>query len=151
MQLWCVVQWRRVDVCVTDGHCSAPMDANDKRDVALCLNGRVMGGHHGDVSIVDAVSGVALPDNRYDSLFVDTSGMLLWLGADDAVVASSGPHSAGRTLADVRNQYGRRSVCVGVAFSGSECQVLRFDLDPAPAVEPDRKASAGSVCDAVAL
>ncbi len=39
----------------------------------------------------------------------------------------------------------------GVAFDRNECQVLRFDIDPAAAVAPDRKASVGSVRDAAAV
>ncbi len=141
MRLWCVVQWRRVDVCVTDGHCSAPLDGNGFSSVAVCNNGRVMGGpgsRYG--SVVDAMSGATLLNRPYKSLCVDTSGALLWRGVNKAVVVSSGLNSAERVLADVDGRDITR-FRYGVAINKTERRVLRFDIDPAPISEPDRKAS----------
>ncbi len=141
MRLWCVAQWRRVDACVTDGHCSAPLDVDDNSSVALCHTGvwskpdrfRVF-------SIADAVSGAKLSGRRYDSLRVDTSGALLWRGEDIAVVVSSGPNSAGRVLADV-DGHRFTSFRFGAALNLTENRVLRFDIDPELTAEPDRKAN----------
>ncbi len=100
------------------------------RGVALCHNGRVMSDadYGRDVLIVDAVSGVTLSDRRYKSLFVDTSGTLLWRGVDNTVIVSSGPNSAEHTLADVMKRNGLTWFSYGVAFDLNECQVLRFDV-----------------------
>ncbi len=146
MRLWCVVQWRRVDACVTDGHCSAPLDVNDISSVALCRDGRVLSkpDHHRFVRIVDAMSGVALSDRRYHSLYVDTSGALLWRDEAKAVVVSSGPNSAGRVLADVVG-HAFTSFRYGVAINSTEHRVLRFDIDPEPTAEPDRNVSVAAL------
>ncbi len=132
------MQSRRVDACVTDGHCSAPLGVYDF--VALYNNGRVMSsleyGHA--VGIVDAVSGAKLSERPYSQLVVDTSGALLWRGVEDTVVVSSGLHSAGRTLTCVRWHNRMMHFRYGVVFDLNERQGLRFDLNPAPAVEPDR-------------
>ncbi len=145
MRLWCVVQWRRVDACVTDGHCSAPLDVNDDSSVALCHNGRVLSGPGNDFySVVDAVLGAKLLNRRYESLRVDTSGALLWRDEDEEVVVSSGPNSAERVLADV-DGHDVTSFRYGVALSWTGSCVLRFDIDPEPTAEPDRKASV-AVC-----
>ncbi len=134
------MQWRRVDSCVADGHCSAPLDKIGSCGVALYHNGRVMSGPEYDnaFGIVDAVSGVTLSDKLLDLLFVDTSGALLWRGVEDTVVVSSGLHSAGRTLTCVRWHNRMMHFRYGVVFDLNERQGLRFDLNPAPAVEPDR-------------
>ncbi len=108
-------------------------------------------GHRRGVGIVDAMSGMTLSDSRYDRLCVDTSGALLWHRMDNTIAVSSGPHSAGHALADVKERYGLTSFRYGVVIECNECQVLRFDLDLAPAVEPDRKARERCMCDAVAL
>ncbi len=143
MLLWCVVQWRRADACVTDGHCSALL--NVYSSVALCHNGRVMSFPGNDFdSVVDAVSGATLSDRRYNSLYVDTSGALLWRDEAKAVVVSSGPNSAGRVLADVVGHAFTR-FRFGVAINSTEHRVTRFDIDPEPTAEPDRKASV-AVC-----
>ncbi len=134
MRLWCVVQWQRVDVCVTDGHCSAPQGVNDNSSVALCRNMRVLSDpndRYGVSVVIDALSGVTLSSGRYSSLCVDTSGALLWIGVGNTVIVSSGPNSAGHTLAGVKNRH-RLTVacfCYGVAFDWHECSVLRFDAD----------------------
>ncbi len=141
MRLWCVVQWRRVDVYLTDGHCSAPLDVDDNSSVAVCHNGRVMSVPGYDFgSVFDAVSGAKLPNRRYDSLFVDTSGAMLWRSEAKAVVVSSGPNSAGRVLAAV-DGHDFTSFRYGVVLNSTERRVLRFDIDPEPTAEPDRKAS----------
>ncbi len=140
MLLWCVVQWRRVDACVTDGHCSAPLDVNDNSSVALCHNGRVLTAPGYVGSVVDAVSDAKLSNRRYKSLYVDTSGALLWRSEDYTVVVSSGPTSAGHVLADVDGHVSS-SFRYGVALNRTEHRVLRFDIDPEPTAEPDRKAS----------
>ncbi len=128
-------------MCVTDGHCSAPLDVDDDSSVALCHNGRVMSGPFYDFgSVVDAVSGTKLSNRRYDSLLVDTSGALLWRGVNKAMVVSSGLNSAERVLADVDGRDITR-FRYGVAINKTERRVLRFDIDPAPISEPDRKAS----------
>ncbi len=149
MLLWCVVQWRRVDACVTDGHCSAPLGVNDIGSVALCHNDRVLSkpDHVRAFSIVDAVSGAKLSNIRDDFLRVDTSGALLWRDEDEAVVVSSGPNSAGRVLADV-DGHRFTSFRYGVALNSTHKRVLRFDIDPEPTAEPDRKASV-AVCAAL--
>ncbi len=142
MRLWCIAQWRRIDACVTDGHCSAPLTVKSIRCVALCHNGRVMSDPRNDIgSVVDAVSGAMLSNRRYEFLRVDTSGALLWRAETKAVVVSSGPNSAGRVLADV---VGHRftSFRYGVAINSTERRVLRFDVDPESTAEPDRKANA---------
>ncbi len=139
------MQWRRVDACVTDGHCSAPLAVKNIRNVALCHNGRVMRGPDNAFgSVVDAVSGVTLSDRRYESLCVDTSGALLWRGEAKSVVVSSGPNSVGRALADVVG-YDFTSFRYGVAINSTENRVLRFDIDHEPTAEPDRKANV-AVC-----
>ncbi len=132
MLLWCVVQWQRVDACVTDGHCSAPLDVNgnDDSSVALCHNGRVMSFPENDFdSVVEAVSGATLLNRRYKSLYVDTSGALLWCDEAKAVVVSSGLNSAGRALADV-DRHVFTGFRYGVATNSTESRVLRFDIDP---------------------
>ncbi len=135
------MQWRRVDACVTDGFCSAPLVVKEIHSVALCHNGRVMSKPGCDFdSVVDAVSGVTLSTRRYNSFYVDTSGALLWRDEAKAVVVSSGLNSAGRVLADVvRHRFA--SFRYGVALNRTEHRVLRFDIDPEPTAEPDRKAS----------
>ncbi len=139
------MQWRRVDACVTDGHCSAPLDVNDFSSVSLCHNGRVMSGPDNDfASVVDAVSGAKLSNRQNNSLYVDTSGALLWRGEAKAVVVSSGPNSVGRALADVVGHH-FTSFRYGVAINSTERRVLRFDIDPESTAEPDRKASV-AVC-----
>ncbi len=146
------MQWRRVDSCVADGHCSAPLDKIGSCGVALYHNGRVMSGPEYDnaVGIVDAVSGVTLSDKLLDLLFVDTSGALLWRGvdntiADNAIVVSSGPHSTGRTLASGKGKGAVTHFRYGVVVGLTECQLLRFDIDPAPAVESDSNACVGAL------
>ncbi len=139
------MQWRRVDACLTDGHCSAPLDVKDISSVALCHNGRVIGGPgYSFGTVVDPVSGATLSNRRYNSLYVDTSGAVLWRDEAKAVVVSSGPNSVGRALADV---VGHRftSFRYGVAFNSTQRRVLRFDIDPESTAEPDRKASV-AVC-----
>ncbi len=126
---------------MTDGHCSAPLDVNDIYSVALCHNGRMLscpGNDYG--SVVDAVPGAKLSGRQYDSLYVDTSGALLWLGEAKAVVVSSGPNSAGCVLADV-DRHVFTSFRYGVAINSTENRLLRFDIAPEPTAEPDRKAS----------
>ncbi len=92
-------------------------------------------------SVVDAVSGVTLSGRYYSCLAVDTSGVLLWRGVDNTFVVSGGPNSAEHTLPDVKKRI-TTSVLYGVYVDWhDECQVLRFDIDPAPTVQPDRKAS----------
>ncbi len=142
MRPWCVAQWRRLDVCVTDGLCSAPQDVNDNGGVAVYHNGRVMSkpDRLRIFSIVDAVSGATLSNRRYKSLYVDTSGALLWRDEDNAFVVSSGPNSAGHVLADVDGP-DFTSFRYGVALKLTENCVLRFDIDPEPTAGPDRKAS----------
>ncbi len=141
MRLWCVVQWRRVDACITDGHCSTPLDVNDFRSVALCHNGRMISEpSYGFGSVIDAVSGAKLSDRRYDCLRVDTSGALLWRDEAKAVVVSSGLNSAEHVLADV-DGHRFTHFRYGVAINSTEKRVLRFDIAPEPTAEPDRKAS----------
>ncbi len=145
MLLWCVVQWRRADACVTDGHCSAPLDGNGFSSVAVCNNGRVMGGpgsRYG--SVVDAMSGATLLNRPYKSLCVDTSGALLWRGVNKAVVVSSGVNGAEHVLEAV-DGHDFTSFRYGVTFNWTLHRVLRFDMDPEPTAEPDRKASV-AVC-----
>ncbi len=84
------------------------------------------------------MSGAKLSNSSYSQLVVDTSGALLWRGVEDTVVVSSGLHSAGRTLTCVRWHNRMMHFRYGVVFDPIKCQGLRFDLDPAPAVEPDR-------------
>ncbi len=140
MRLWCVAQWRRVDACVTDGHCSAPVAVNDC-SVALCHNGRVFCGPGNDFgSIFDAVSGAMLRHSRCDFLRVDTSGAMLWREWDNTIVVSSGLNSARRVLVNVVGQP-FASFRYGVAVNWTKNRVLRFDIDPEPTAEPDRKAS----------
>ncbi len=135
------MQWRRVDACVTDGFCSAPLGVNDDSSVALCHNGRVLSGPGLNFgSAVDAVSGATLSNSRYNSLYVDTSGALLRCRVNKAVVVSSGLNSAGCVLADV-DGYDVTSVRYGVVFNSAEKRVMRFDIDPEPTAEPDRKVS----------
>ncbi len=132
-------------MCVTDGHCSAPLDVDDDSSVALCHNGCVMSDPGNDFgSVFDAVSGAKLSNRRYDCLRVDTSSALLWRGEAQAVVASSGPNSAGRVVAHV-DRHDFTSFRYGVALNKSEVRVLRFDVDPESTAEPDRKASV-AVC-----
>ncbi len=130
---------------MTDGHCSAPLDVNDDSSVALCRNGRVLNDPGYEFGcVVDAVSGATLLNRRYNSLRVDTSGALLWRWEDHVFVASSGCNSAGRVLADL-DEHVVTSFRYGVAINASEDRVLRFDIDPEPTAEPDRKASV-AVC-----
>ncbi len=146
MRLWCVLQWRRVDARVTDGHCSAPLDVNDDSSGALCHNGHVLSipDHHLLSNIVDAVSGATQSNRRYDSLRVDTSGALLWRGVNKAVVVSSGVNGAEHVLEAV-DGHDFTSFRYGVTFNWTLHRVLRFDMDPEPTAEPDRKASV-AVC-----
>ncbi len=112
-------------------------------------NGRVIGDpglEHG--TVVDAVSGATLSNNRDDSLRVDTSGALLWRREDYVFVASSGLNSARRVLADLDEHVVVTSFRYGVAVNASKKRVLRFDIDPEPTAEPDRKASV-AVCAAL--
>ncbi len=128
-------------MCVTDGHCSAPLDVKNYSGVALCHNGRMMSGSGiAFGGVVDAVSGAKLSNRRYDSLYVDTSGALLWRGEAKAFIVSSGLNSAGCVLAGVDGHH-FTSFRYGVAINKSERRVLRFDIDPEPTAEPDRKAS----------
>ncbi len=126
---------------MTDGHCSAPLDVNDDSSVPLCRNGRVLSNHYHRrvVSIVDAVSGAKVSNKRYDSLYIDTSGALLWR-VDKTFVVSSGLNSTERVLADV-DRHGVSSFRYGVALNKTENRILRFDIDPELTAEPDRKAS----------
>ncbi len=133
------MQWRRVDAFLTDGHCSPPLEPIHSSDVALCINGRALPDNAHDASIVDAVSGVTLSNRRYNHLFVDTSGALLWDGVDDTVVVSSGINSAAHVVANVRCKSSSISFRYGVAFVTNERHVWRFDIDPARTVEPDCK------------
>ncbi len=145
MQVWSVVQWQSIDACVTDGHCSAPLDVNDISGVALCHNGHMMSSPGYDVgSVVDAITGAKLSNRRYDLVRVDTSGALLWRGEAKAVVVSSGPNGAERVLADVDGHV-FTSFRYGVALNSTQHRVLRFDIDPEPTAEPDRKVSV-AVC-----
>ncbi len=121
------------------------MDVNDDSSVALCHNGRVLSGPGNDFySVVDAVLGAKLLNRRYESLRVDTSGALLWRDEDEEVVVSSGPNSAERVLSHLD---GHDFICFryGVAINKTELRVLRFDIDPEPTADPDRKASV-AVC-----
>ncbi len=95
-------------------------------------------------SVVEAVSGATLFKKRYNSLRVDTSGALLWRDENNVVVVSSGPNSAGCVLADVDGHV-FTSFRYGVALNSTEHRVLRFDIDPEPTADPDRKASV-AVC-----
>ncbi len=95
-------------------------------------------------SVVDAVSGATLSNKGYDSLRVDTSGALLWRDEAKAVAVSSGPNSAGHVLAIV-DGHRFTSFGYGVAINLTEHRLLRFDIDPLPTAEPDRKASV-AVC-----
>ncbi len=141
MRLLCVAQWRRVVACITDGHCSTPLDVNDFRSVALCHNGRMISEpSYGFGSVIDAVSGAKLSDRRYDCLRVDTSGALLWRDGDKTFVVSSGPNSAGHVLADVDGDF-FKSFRYGVAIDSSEHCVLRFDVDIEPTAKSECKAS----------
>ncbi len=81
-----------------------------------------------------------MSDRKCPGLVADTSGALVWRGEDDTVVVSSGPHSAGYTLTDVKKRR-MTSFRYGVYMDWLDgCKVLRFDIDPAPTVEPERKA-----------
>ncbi len=141
MRLWCVAQCRRVDACVTDGHCSAPLHVPDNSCVELCYNGRMLSKPNRlrVSNIVDAVSGAWQLTGGYDSLCVDTSGALLWRSLAQVVV-SSRLKSARRVLADLDGD-DITSFRYGAAFNCTERRVLRFDIDPEPTAEPDRKAS----------
>lgn len=91
--------------------------------------------------IVDSVTGVALPSSLHTGILVDTSGALLWRDKDDTLVASRGPDRDGRILEGVKRTNGSMFFHYGVVFECNTNRVLRFDIDPAPAAEPDRKAS----------
>ncbi len=104
---------------------------NDSGGVALCHNGRVISEPDArrDVIIVDTVSGVKMSDRRYDSLFVDTSGALLWVDADNTIIVNSGPNSAGHTLIGAKKGIFVTYFRYGVYVDRNDvCQVLRFDL-----------------------
>ncbi len=120
----------------------------DDNCVALCHDGRMLSGPGIDFGgVFDAVSGATLSDRDYYSLRVDTSGALLWRDEDEAVVVSSGPNSAEHVLADV-NGHDFASFRYGVAIDSIDHRLLRFDIDPEPTAEPDRKASV-AVCAAL--
>ncbi len=128
---------------VADGHCSAIIS---HRTFMLYDRG---GSHttYADSHIVDANTGASLLRTVINRSAIDTSGALVWRSNNHTLAASSGPGNNGRVLSNVKFadyiccfRYG---ICEIHNTDGY--RVLRFDGEPAPAMEPDRKASDGGV------
>ncbi len=74
----------------------------------------------------------------------------MWRSKNGDLMVCSGPDSDGHALAGVEHPEHITCFSYGVCVirSGHDYHVLRFDGEPAPAMEPDRKASAVARCGA---